>query len=316
MRHGFVRLATVALLTAAVTAATSPAGFITSPGGGYVVGIDPLGNLYDGAPDASGYGLRRLSDGLDVVSPGTPRDSYGVAAGTVGGYADRYYYGVSNIAGGSATFGASTAATTSFLTNGTAGPNLLQIDQGFSFAAENVAVINTTVTNVSGASQAVTFRRGVDFDINPTFVTVSTADALAGPITAASFYGFENPNPLAAYSSFSLVPAAGGSQSGDLGGSFDITLGTLAAGESASFNIYYGLSQVGQSVTGLRGQVAGLGASYLISNVSTDTAGTNSAVVAYGPAVLPSNPTPVPATALVAPAALALLGLARRRIAR
>ena len=51
------------------------------------VGVDQTGALYDGT---TGVGFLRNSDSFDPLAPGTPRDSWGVSAGTVSGQADPY----------------------------------------------------------------------------------------------------------------------------------------------------------------------------------------------------------------------------------
>ena len=63
--------------------------------------------------------------------------------------------------------------------------------------APNVVKVATTVTNISGAAQAMLFQRDVDMDISPTiFTEFSAIDPIAAPVIEASFNGFENADPL------------------------------------------------------------------------------------------------------------------------
>ena len=191
------------------------------------VGVDPTGALYDGT---TGVGFLRNSDGFDPLAPGTPRDSWGVSAGTVSGQADPYYgaYGGTEnlVSNGSSISGGGTIAVTSDYLNGGAG-NLLLVTQDMSFVAGNVLQIAETITNVSGSPQAVEFARDVDEDIAPTeYDEVTKAPGVPlGAVANASYYGFENPSPLVAYTH--SVGSGGTFGPADLGGGILLNLGTL-----------------------------------------------------------------------------------------
>jgi len=259
---------------------------ITSPSGGYVVGINgSVGNLFD-VP--SNIGFLRVADGYDPILPGTPREAWGIAAGAVSGYADPNFVGVLNVAANGSSFLANSASVSTFLNAGSG--NLLQVDQSYSFAANNVLKIFTTVTNVSGSSQAVLFSRHVDWDIVPTpFAEVITVPAFGGSVLNASFFGFESPDPLVSFSS----PGPGVFGPGDLGAAFLLDLGSLANGDSISFNIFHGLSDPGQSEAGLTAQITGLGASYVITGADSGAAGapSNFAALAFGAVAVPEPTT-------------------------
>lgn len=285
-RRGIAGAAVLAVLT---IAGPAQAAVITSPGGGYQVGITTLGNIFDRTPY---IGFLRVSDVYDPIAPGTPREAYGVSAGTVSGFADPEYLGVTNILSVSSVFLANTASVVTVLNAGSG--DLLRISQAFDFAAENILRIAVTVTNISGASQAVLFAREVDHDINPAFSTTTVATGPTGPILDASFSGFESADPLVAYSS--SVGAGGTFGVADLGNGMKIDLGTLANGESSSFYIYHGLSTLAQdgptSDTLLRAQLAGLGASYILTSIEDDgTPGypAKAAALAYGVIPEPSS---------------------------
>ena len=72
---------TVAALVTGAVATQASAATITDLSGAFTVGIGANGELFDGGPY---IGFRRNVDGFDPISPGTPRDSWGLN----GSYAD------------------------------------------------------------------------------------------------------------------------------------------------------------------------------------------------------------------------------------
>jgi len=269
------------------------AAVITS-GGGYRVGITTDGNLYD---LGANIGFRRPGDGYDPIQPGTPREGYGVSAGAISGVADPFGFGTT-LTLVSSSFGANSGTVTTALSG------LLSITQDYSFLADNVLLIRNTVTNVSGLSQAVLYRRAVDFDVAPTqFAEISNVDPTSSNPFIASYYGFESADPLTPYSN----PTTGGTFGpADLGGAYDVDLGTLAAGASSTFDVFYAVNTPGQSFTALQGQVAGLGATFEITNYSSDTGHVNSAILAFGSA--DASPVPVPPTVVMTLIGMSTLG--------
>jgi hypothetical protein len=285
----------------AVGAQPAAAGVISN--GTYSVGITDLGNLYY---PASGIGFVRLGDAYDPIAPGTPREAWGVSGGATAGYADGAFSGNSNIVGNGAVFGASTASVSTFLNNGS---NVLRIDQNYAFAAPNVLAISTTVTNVSGSTQAVQFARHVDWDIAPTeFAESSTVPAVSGSVAAASCYGFEDPNPLTpltGLSGFCSDPGTYGPA--DLGAAILLDLGMLGDGASASFTVFHGVGAVGMTSGELAALMGSLGASYVITGTSTSTDEPNN-VAALGV----GEPIPEPSSLLLIGSGL-LMGARRLR---
>jgi hypothetical protein len=251
---------------------------ILSPSGTFRVGIDRLGNLFDPAasvpgPDpigGSGLGFRRLSDGFDPIKPGTAIEGWGVSAGAVAGFVDPQLRGISNIvANGLPTFTPTMAVISANLVSAT--NPLLRIDQVFSFVADNVLKIATTVTNVSSASQSVLFRRKVDWDLGPVadlpFSESITSPAITPPVTGAGFGALEEASPLVAF--LRAVPPGGGTFGpDDLGAAIQVALGTLAPGASVALDIFHAISQVGQSEASLRSQVQALaGTGFVMTGV-------------------------------------------------
>jgi len=110
------------------------------------------------------------------------------------------------------------------------------------------------------------------------FSEYSTVDPVGGDVVAASCSGFEDPTA----GSWLFSPASGGTfGAGDLGGAFDVNLGTLADGAKKQFIIYYGLNDGTQSELDLRSQVYGLGATFQISNGNDAYGYYNNSTVGY-----------------------------------
>jgi len=296
-----------------VSSIESRAGVITN--GTFSMGVDSVnGNIYD-VP--TGIGFRRLSDGYDPIAPGSPREAWGISAGTVAGFADPQDFGVVNISAGTLVInGGGTGATISNSLLDPTGASLLTLTQTYNFVPGNANVVEITesITNVSGVSQLVNFARNVDWDVAPTEFNENTlVTKLGGPATAASFYGFENPSPLVPFGSPATVGVVNGPA--DLGTGVQLNLGTLAAGATTSFDIYYGLNMIGQSPAGLTAQINTLSGSWFTSTgYSSDgdfNTATNSIVMAIGPAI---SSVPEPSSvALLAIGAVSCVGMTWHR---
>jgi hypothetical protein len=271
-------LALVAALTVIDVGSVAKAATLTSGGGSFTVGLDASGALYD---TSTAIGFRRNSDGLDALKPGTPRDSWGASANSSAGWADPNDTGNSLLSDTLTVTGPGTATVVA----STPG---LTITQNYSFVAGNVLQVATTVQNTSGVAANVLFQRDVDWDVSPTaFNEITNVPAYGPPVVAASSYGFESPSPLVAFS-FPIGPAGGTSNAADNGAGIRLSLGTLLAGQSTSFNFYYGESTAGQSKSSLQSQMTSLGASYLSTvTYSSDTGNTNTAALGVGPALTP-----------------------------
>ncbi|RBP03494.1 putative secreted protein with PEP-CTERM sorting signal [Roseiarcus fermentans] len=269
----------------ALTAASAQAQTITSTDGKYTAGISNQGEVYN-----SGVGLSRNSDGFDPIAAGIGRDSWGVSTNLGYAYADASYYGLKNTTSVQSVYAGSAAVTISSST--IAG---LFITQTFTFLQSNVLVDYVTLLNNSGAALTdVQFQRNVDFDVAPTAFNENTfANSITGPtdVVDSSYNGFENPNPQIAYSDSC---AAGCNQTGDVGAGIKVSVGTIAAGGSASFEYFYGDNQTGQDVNGLISQVVGDGANYWVATQSSENGaypllGSNSAILAVEAVPEPST---------------------------
>lgn len=284
---------------AAGQAFAASGGIITDAGGNYAVGIAANGNLF--GPGGGGceecetdspIGFVRLSDGFDPIQPGTPRDSWGIAV--VGGgyaYADPTFFGDSGILGTSETYGASTASLLTMTELG------LTVAQDYSFVSGgNILKIVTSITN-DGLDDIgeVLFQRNVDWDIDPT----AFDEQISGPhgpgyagVIDSSWYGFEDPNPFAAYGNSCFFGC--NTDPGDLGGGIKLSIGGLLSGATKRFVFYYGINESGQSVEDLIDEGLSAGARYIIAGRSNDnsTEGQNSAFIG----VVAFNAVPEPAT--------------------
>jgi hypothetical protein len=301
-------------------------GTLTNASGSFIAGINSDGSLYT---NTSGVGIQRTADDFDPLAPGTPRDSFGVAAGGVSGYADEFDFGVSNLVANSPlTFGAgnTTASDSFFLNNGSG--NILEVTESYSFVGpqSNIVDVHTTLTNVSGSATDVMYSHDVDWDVAPTEdfeITSASPGAFPSPITDGSSYGFENPDPTIPFIS-STSGTTGPFGPGDLGGGFKADFGSVANGASVSFDVLEGISDSTQTNADLTAEVQALGATYSLTTYNSDNsgppAGINSAVLAFVPgATLPAgggggSSTPLPVGAYTIPFAAVCAGLFVRRM--
>lgn len=313
LRSIALRLAAAVFAVGLMLSATqSHAGVISN--GPFDLGINSnYGSVYD-----SGIGFLRTADGYDPIAPGVPREAWGVSAGALAGFADPYEYGIQNVSSGTLVInGAGTSATITNYLQDASFNNVLGVSQSYNFLTgsnSNVVVITESITNVSGVAQAVMFARNVDYDVYPTEFNENTlVSKISGPITAASYYGFENPSPLAPFGSPATVGTVYGPN--DLGTGFQLSLGTLAAGATTTFDVYYALNMIGQSPSSLTSQVASLGPmSGISTGFSSDgdfNTATNSIVLAIGPV---AGAVPEPSSvALLAIGAMSCLGMTWHR---
>jgi hypothetical protein len=257
---------------ARATVIVSPSStFFVGIGGTTAAGQTPgRGNLFD---QSAGIGFRRGGPGgYDPIAPGTPREAWGVSAGATFGVIDpALSMSTTNIvpvvpAGGipaGPVLGAGVPLMAQFaLQPAGGGPNILLITQTYSFVPDQLGQINQnvlriahTIQNVSAVSQAVTFRRLVDWDTDPSFINdvnefPNVGPTFPAPISNAPGFGM-GPNPFVDLQSANpLIPltTSVGSMGGmfgpaDLGMAFTLDLGTLAPGGTADFNVFYAISR-------------------------------------------------------------------------
>lgn len=231
--------------------------FILSPDGSIALGVNDQGDLNTpsgvaGLPtNASALGIAyKFPDGSyrDATSPGCLCEGWGVSAnGTSSGYANVSTDGVVNLTVQSFTSSATNITSVVTLTSF---PDL-KVTQSYSptAAAPNALFADHVTIQNTGASAMtdVKYVRVMDWDIPPTefseFVTIKgTATTTLREFSNDN--GFASANPLAADPS---QIAAGTTNTdftdsgpADHGSYFRFNFGTLAAGSSYSFDIFYG----------------------------------------------------------------------------
>lgn len=226
------------------------------------IGVNNGGHL-DRPSD--GVGLRPLG-GPDALSPGCDCEGWGVAAnGTVGpvitGFANQAL-GTGGIEVDS--FSSTADSAVSVVKIPTLAAPVLTVEHDYHPSADTDKLyeVTVTITNESPAPIGdIFYRRVMDWDIPPTefdeFVTVQGTGTTT-KLIASGNDGFMPSNQLAegvlagdgpiVYEIGPGVGTAFLSDFEDLGPSdhgsvFDLNFGTLAAGESFSFNIYYGVAE-------------------------------------------------------------------------
>lgn len=332
----FQRLGKAGCLLAVLTL-SSLAGVIDS--GFMRVGINPYGSLYDypgteAGPFAQGQyywngnpfgstatGVVRNADNWSPFRSVSFQDNWAITASSTGPHA---------AVGVNPGFGLVTrlnySPTTSFFTTNRASVTgtttfLLDVTHEYSFAAPNILAIDGLVTNRSATVADVTYKRGINWTIGSSpYADAGFAPAIpsGSPVIDSTIrevsYGL---GPLVLFSpscasGCSYTPSSGSTVSVDIWSGMRLYLGMLNPGESVSFRLYYGISQIGQDTNNLVAQLQGLGATYWVVAHSPDN--TLSAIMAFG-----SRPTDVvPEHSSVATWATAALGLGyallRRRV--
>lgn len=278
------------------------------------------------------YGIYLASQNADSVTPGCFCEGWGASYnGSVQGNSSNSNGGNTGILGVSFTSTANSATSVTSIGN-------LNITQAFAPApgAGGTWLFQDTVTiqNTGGATDTnVQYARSTDWDINPTeFHEIETLGGWgATALTFSVNNGFCNDDPLTLASSCNAIatatnPGATGltdanfTQDGtaDQGSSFLFNLGSLTAGQSISFNIFYGAADNNADAVSALGavgaQVYVLGYS---SDATTGTANLSSGTWLFAFSGVGGTPisstTPEPATLLLAGSTLLGLAFVRRK---
>jgi hypothetical protein len=214
--------------------------------GTVLLAVRPEGDLnsFDGTGSPAGpgdVGLEFVPTGNDATSPGCLCEGWGVAdAGSaVTGYANVAVDGVQGMTLETFTHTSSTAVSVVNI------QNTFRVTQNYHPAAQTPNLYDATVTiaNISGhALSDVRYRRVMDWDIEPTafheFVTIDGGNA--SELLFDSDNGFETANPLGARSDSGHTGNFADAGPADHGALFDFGLGSLAAGASTTFHVFYG----------------------------------------------------------------------------
>jgi len=308
-----------------LSATTTFADVITSPGGGFMVGLSQLGTVGDVDAGYSTGFLRSGAGGFDVL--GTPaqgqflhREAWGVAAGGASAFIDPARDGASgnlNLLVPLHTTGPNRESVTIQLLNGVGGTPILDVKQDFSFAAENVLKIHVTLTNdTTSPLSNVLFRRLMSWEIPPWNGSPGSGavddqvviPAFASPVVQASAFPNDYSGDPTTTGGFDSPPGGqtvGGNPNGvaDLGAVLTLNVGTLAGtnvpnADFTTIDIFEALNTPSQSGDGLVSELNGLGANYVILGSNAfNPAGTNFAALGVQVQEIPE------------PATLALVGL-------
>jgi PEP-CTERM motif len=201
------------------------------------LGVTDYGNL--------GYastGLTYIGVG-DATFPGCVCEGWGASANGIGGSANQDVGGISGLNLVSFSSTASTATSVTSLS----GLTDLVISQAYA-PSTNSALFQdlVTITNNSSATMTdVRYTRAMDWDVPPTtfneYVTIGGVGA--ANLLYSSDNGFANPNPLVAHGFINGATVNSNfidNGPTDHGAVFDFGFGSLAAGESIIFKIFYG----------------------------------------------------------------------------
>lgn len=233
-------------------AAPAQAQAIIQNGTGIALGVDTLGqlNVRDGTggvsltPSNSSYvGVYSFFLDADATSPGCLCEGFGISANGISGFADNAT-GIGGLTSVSFASTASTATAVAELT-GLSGFTVSQFYHPS--ASPDLFVDEVTLTNLTGATvNDVRYNRTMDWDIPPTtfneFVTLQGWPATA--LLNSGDDGFQSPDPLILSDSMVAPINSNFTDSGpaDHGARFTFGFGSLAAGASQTFQIFYGAS--------------------------------------------------------------------------
>src|SRR5262249_10584220 len=235
--------------TATVHVAVSPpcAPAVCIDNGTVLLAVRPEGDLNstDGTGSAAGegdVGLEFLPTGNDSTSPGCLCEGWGAADATSGvtGFANVSTDGVVGMKRVSFTHTASTAVSVVNI------QDTLEVTQDYHPAPQtpNLYQVTVTIKNLTNHQLGdIRYRRVMDWDIEPTafheFVTIQGSKT-ASELQYDSDNGFETANPLGPRTDLGNTGDFIDAGPADHGALFDFGFGALAAGDSKTFNIYYG----------------------------------------------------------------------------
>lgn len=296
------------LVFAGVSLAPTPA----YAAGGAVIdnGVIKLGINSEGDLNFDGFGVTFMATGNDGTRAGCECEGWGAAATDAAG---TIYSGSADRSSGSydttlESF-TSTASTAESVTNI---DGVLRVRQQFAPAPETPHLYRIAVTlenMTSGPLSDVRYSRTMDWDVEPTafseFVTIQrgSTPAPAGNLLYSDDNGFSNPDPYASRGEI----AAGTTNSDftdsgprDHGAMFDFGFGSLAAGKTKSFNVYYGATGTESAANAVISAAGAEMYSYGQPNGGASTGQPNTFIFAFravgGAPIIPPTLTVAPRT--------------------
>src|SRR4051812_41257984 len=246
------RLALLAVTAAVLLALASPASAVTISNGTVELGVNPGGDLND---QRAQIGLTYVPTGNDSTIASFPAEGWGAGAGPdrFEGQANEWDEVGSVFTPVSFTSDATSARSVVDILDGDTPALRLTQDFHPSPTTPNLYEITTTLTNRTGAPLTdVRYERLMDWDIEPTpfneFVTIKRGSPAPSTLIYSDDDGFSDNDPFT--QDASGVGSAGDAATvnqdivdngpGDHGARFTFSFGTLAAGESKQFFLYYG----------------------------------------------------------------------------
>jgi type IV pilus assembly protein PilY1 len=322
------------MLTITILAAAAMAGMgeahaaatIINPAGTVALGVNDEGHLNTtvggvavngGVANATGVAYK-FPDGnfYDATSPGCLCEGWGVSVNNASsGDASVDSGGINNISLDSFSSTASTATSSVHLTS-LPGLTVTQAYAPSTNAPNALFMDHVTITNSTGADVTdVKYVRVMDWDVPPSefneFVTIKGV-ATTTLLEESGDNGFNSPNPLAGYFNYDpacLTQDCTKSGPADHGAYFRFNFGSLLAGDSYSFDIFYGAAA---NEAGALAAIGAEGIELYSLGYSTDPASglanTNSPVFIFGFAGVGGVPV-VPPPTVPEPASVALLGV-------
>jgi hypothetical protein len=274
------------------------------------VGVQALGTLGGG-----GVGITLAGHG-DGITPGCLCEGWGASFGAIAGWSANAI-GNFNVSG--VSFSGTSASATSVVNVGT----VLQVTQVYGPSFSSSLIRNhVTLLNISGSAAEVRYSRSMDWDIPPSIFNelVTISGVGASRLIYSSDNGFGVPNPL-------INPGAvltgtentNFSDSGpaDHGAFFTFSFGVLGAGESVSFDIFYGATRTEAAAFAALGTVGAEVYSLGQSNGGGATGEPATYVFGFagvgGTSIAPVAPIPEPGTYALMFAGLGVIGWQARR---
>jgi len=262
----FVTFAAVSL--SGVSIAPSAHAQLLSTNGGAVItngvvmlGVMPNGDLntagiipsfggFTSIPPSAGttaVGLRMLPNNMEATADGCLCEGWGAAYGSTAGYVDEATTGTAGVGIVPVSFLFTPSTATSVVRIAA-----LQVTHDFqpSLATTDLYLLNVTLLNTGLTTMThVRYDRAMDWDIEPSpfseYVSIIAGGAPPPALVWSNDNGFCTPNPLAAcgpiaFTGPPLGPDVIDSGPYDHGANFNFDFGSLPAGASKQFKIYYG----------------------------------------------------------------------------